>query len=165
MPFQDRFIIEASGSVPPGKFYFHTAGRKLFGTTPEQQIDDANGFLREVFRHVGTMQPFYQDWTFSLGAIWGDEKRRQKVVDVFGFPLGEEDWPGNPEAHAYVARATVGGPVSMAREGSVSCSEGLRIIGGELGLRAETASLREYISSDRLPVTGLFQGKDYRIVI
>jgi hypothetical protein len=49
VPFDARFLVEGLGR-PPGWFYFHTAGRELFGKIKEQQIDEAAGLLREVFR-------------------------------------------------------------------------------------------------------------------
>ena len=159
MPFRDRIIVTGSGK-PPGKFYFHTSGRESFGWTDKQQVNGAADYLREVFgRSRDTLSPFYQNWGFMLGAIRGDEQTGSRVVDIFGFSKINV-WPGNPDVHSVVVNEG-----AILRGSAISCSESLRVIGGELGIRAETSSLAGYFATNELPRTGLFEGRTHVVVL
>lgn len=150
MPFKDRFIVR--GQVA-GKIYFHTGGRGLYGTHDSKQIEAADDYLRTVMTSNTHLLGGY---TFVLGALWGDEAGRDKVLDVFGFNVANE-WPGNPEVDSWVARDGI-----FRRENPVSCLEGGRLLFGVEGeLQAGSNSLSDYLCMP-MPKTRLILGGETR---
>ncbi|MFH1801900.1 MAG: hypothetical protein ABH864_00440 [archaeon] len=152
MPFRDRFVVTGKMN---GRFYFHTAGRDVYGNDNGTQVNGAGDYLRFVLdRNYGALK----GQGVLLGALWADEDSGDRIVDVFGLKFGSE-WPGNPEVGAWVAREED----LVKRENPISCAETIRVVGGEMGILMGTDSLREYMLSDTLPITGLYEGRDHEI--
>ena len=126
MPITEAYLL---GEIsPPSKVYVHSAGRELF---PEQSH---LSYFKDVAKKVPA-----ERYNFLIGIVWGDVDRGQRVADIFGFRFGE--WRENPEVSSLVYRDG-----RYVLDGSITCGEGLIVLGEEMKLRRRCESLEEYMT-------------------
>jgi len=86
----------------------------------------------------GRIELSYEPVSWLVGILWQDLTGNEKIVDFFHFS-DYSGWPGNPDVSNYVVRNGVYVPGT-----SITCTEGLLLLGMEEQLRRGTKSLEEY---------------------
>lgn len=95
-------------------------------------------FLSSLSRQ-GYIESPHDPASWFVGILWQDQG--DKTVDFFQFS-NYSGWPGNPEVSSYVVRNGLCVPGA-----SISCTEGLLLLGMEEQLRRGTKSLDEYVNT------------------
>lgn len=132
---------------PPVKAYLHCSGLFLFGGRVDCLSTFVNNAQRYLLDSLSETKRHYDDCSFLLATIWGDETRREKVIDLFGYH-GLTNWRSNPEVSSWTIRNGV-----VTRETDITCEDTLIVLGFEAVLRRETGSLADYMS--RNPSLGI----------
>ncbi len=79
--------------------------------------------------------------SWFVGILWQDKKEGHRTIDFFQFS-NYTGWPGNPNVSSYVVRNGLCVPGA-----SMTCTEGLLLLGMEEQLRRQTRSLEEYLKT------------------
>lgn len=149
--------------TPPGRVYFHESGIQSFSgedyvafvahvagvdddfpmTDPETDpILRAQRYVSRLWRW-GELPT--QTWKFQylIGVLWGN-KKRDKLLDFFGFKGISRKWPGNPEIYSFIME----NGVLVAEPGNhikaIGCGDGLIILGEEEKYRRRTKSPADF---------------------
>lgn len=144
MVFIGRFKLIADKPGHNGRFYLHSAGLKeCFGN-----IIEARDY---VSRFIDTHDHILRNYSYVLGAVWGDVKYGDKVIDLFGCKL--DDWSDNPDVLPY----TFKNGIYRSYSPSVYCGDTLILLGKEEEFRRAKKSLEDYIFYNP-DLGGLFTG-------
>jgi len=116
----------------PGRFYLHNVGIEVFGSNP---ISSARNELSSVLGKID------EDYLWVIGILWGDSGI--PIVEVFAYNgIQRSKWPGNPEVFYFQFRSRQ--LVEDSR--SLTCGDGLMILGREEEFRRHKRTLKEYIN-------------------
>ena len=147
MPFHAFFTLSSPGfSV---RAYIHTAGLSIYGENP---VEAAREYLEHAVAHRARKGRLEHS-AYGIGILWGDERKNEKNIDLFGYQLGasvleSELWKSNPEVQSWTTRNGIYFPST-----EITSEEGLILLGKEGELRRMTSSLEDYMSrSAAIPI-------------
>ena len=112
--------------------YLHNVGIEAFGSNP---ISSARNELSSVLGKID------EDYLWVIGILWGDYGI--PIVEVFAYNgIQRNKWPGNPEVFYFQFRSRQ----LVENSRSLTCGDGLMILGREEEFRRHKKTLKEYIN-------------------
>ncbi|MHA2061595.1 MAG: hypothetical protein ACW963_04815 [Candidatus Sifarchaeia archaeon] len=111
-----------------GRLYDHSAGSEVF----PNETSSLDYFLRSAEFMTG------EGLDYFIAISWGENK--EKILDIFGYSE-LSNWKSNPEVKNWVVRNGI-----ISQDRSITCGEGLILLGREEEHRLKTMNLEEYLS-------------------
>ncbi len=118
---------------PPIRGYVHSSY-----SDRADSVSDFFHFSLASLSRQGYIESPHNPASWFVGILWQDQQHNGKTIDFFQF-LNYTGWSGNPNVSSYVVRNGLCVPGA-----SVTCTEGLLLLGMEEQLRRGTKSLDEY---------------------
>ena len=132
MTFQHSLSLNIQDR-PLVRGYVHSS----YADSTVSAVDCFRSSLTSLSRQ-GYIESPHNPASWFVGIFWQDQQHNGRTIDFFQFS-NYSGWPGNPEVSSYVVRNGLCVPGA-----SISCTEGLLLLGMEEQLRRGTKSLDEY---------------------
>lgn len=137
-PFIAR--INISEGIVPVRAYIHRAGLEVVYGNVEQARDYLMSQLESG------LYDLISHYEYSIPIVWGNDKRKDKIIDVFGFDGVRDKWPGNPDVVNWVWYN--GEFKTVENINSVTtCRDTLILLGKEESYRRTTPNFDYYIKN------------------
>ncbi len=137
-----EYRVNLPNKEPPGRVYISSLGLKEVYESYENAIKYVVSFL-EARKDVMI------DFDYFLASVWADTRRRDKVIDFFGYNK-IENWPGNPEVKSWIVRNG-----HYLPHLGTTCEDTLILLGREGEYRKTTSDLKSYIEIPPIDLGGL----------
>ncbi len=121
------------------RLYVHAAGSTLYGATLENAVSSADRHAQEVIAELA----FFAGFDYFLGVLWGDQRREQRMFELWGFSDIRNWKESNPDVAYWQFRNGIATPY-IASTG-LTCGDTLIMLGEEEKYRRTTPNLETYL--------------------
>lgn len=136
----------ASSGIAPIRAYFHRCGSEAFAE-PEVRDELPIQIGHHLKISLSNNHKYLEGAKFMIAVMWGD--LGDKMIDLFKYD-SLDNWSDNPEVSSFIIR----NGVCVPKEKTITCGDGLIVLGAEERFRRDTKNLDEYMGNS-FEISGL----------
>ncbi|MFA5953599.1 MAG: hypothetical protein WC812_03325 [Candidatus Pacearchaeota archaeon] len=115
-----------------GKVYLHSSGKENYPTE--------NDSLHYLMNCIANNRKEVEKGDYFISILWSNSKK-EKLMDFFRYSGVKENWESNPDISPWVVNNGI-----WRKNQSITCGDGIILLGREEEYRRCTKNLNEYLS-------------------